>query len=121
MRVKNYQELKIWQKGMNLAILIYKVCEKLPSREKFGLMSQMQRAAISIPVNIAEGWSRKYTKEFIQFLRIALGSLAEVETLIILCENLRYLKRRGVVEARGHINELQKMIYVMVKSLTSRL
>jgi len=121
MGVKNYQELKIWQRGMDLATLIYKICEKLPTREKFGLISQLQRAAISIPANIAEGWSRNYTKEFIQFLRIALGSLAELETLLILCKKVGYLKKVAIEdEIRESIGKLRKMIYATIKSLNSR-
>ena len=120
-KIKSYQELKIWQKGMDLTVIVYKICEKLPSGERFGLISQMQRAAISVPANIAEGWSQKYTKEFIQFLRISLGSLAGLETMVMLCRKLNYLEISEESEIREKVRELQKMIYAAVKTLTSRL
>ena len=121
MGVKSYQELKIWQNGIELTIQVYKFTENLPPKEKFGLISQMQRASVSVPANIAEGWSRSYTKEFIQFLRISLGSLAELETMIILCQKLNYCEAQDENAIRGRIGELQKMIYATIKTLSSRL
>jgi four helix bundle protein len=76
----NHKDLDVWKKSMNLVVLIYDITSKFPSDERFGLTSQMRRAAVSIPSNIAEGAARKGDKEFIQFLMIALGSLSEVET-----------------------------------------
>jgi four helix bundle protein len=76
----NHKDLDVWKKSMNLVVLIYDITSKFPSDERFGLTSQMRRAAVSIPSNIAEGAARKGDKEFIQFLMIALGSLSELET-----------------------------------------
>src|SRR2546425_11563382 len=77
---KHYKELLVWQKGMVLARLVYKVTMKLPAEERYGLTSQMRRAAVSVPSNIAEGQARRGTSEFLQFLSIAEGSLAELDT-----------------------------------------
>jgi four helix bundle protein len=76
----DHKDLDVWKKSMNLVVLIYDITSKFPSDERFGLTSQMRRAAVSIPSNIAEGAARKGDKEFIQFLMIALGSLSELET-----------------------------------------
>jgi four helix bundle protein len=76
----DHKDLDLWKKSMNLVVLIYDITSKFPSDERFGLTSQMRRAAVSIPSNIAEGAARKGDKEFIQFLMIALGSLSELET-----------------------------------------
>ena len=89
--VKSYRDLEVWQKSMDLVVECYHVTGKLPKAETFGLSSQLQRAAVSIPANIAEGRARKHTKEFIQHLSIAYGSLAELETHILISERLRYI------------------------------
>jgi len=83
--VMNYQDLIVWQKAMELAEIVYVLARKLPKEELFALSDQMRRAAISIPSNIAEGHARNSTKEFIQFLSIAKGSTAEIETQLLLC------------------------------------
>jgi len=80
MSIKDYKELEIWQKGVNLAIELYKLTRTFRESKKFGLTSQVRRAAISVPANIAEGWGRGSTKEYVQFLFVARGSLLELET-----------------------------------------
>jgi len=80
--LKSYKELIVWQKSMTLVKELYKLTESFPENEKFGLTSQMRRASISIPSNIAEGWGRLSRKNYIQFLRISRGSLFELETQI---------------------------------------
>lgn len=84
----NFRNLKIWQKGMNLVCMIHKLTEMLPSTEQYGLLSQITRAAISIPSNIAEGRTRNSQKDFKRFLEIALGSTYELETQLITIKNL---------------------------------
>ena len=91
--IKTYKDLDIWQKGMDLSVLIYEVTKKFPVDEKFGLISQMRRCAVSIPSNIAEGSARNSYKEFVKFLHIALGSLAELETQLLLATRLGYLEK----------------------------
>lgn len=88
----NHKDLDVWKKSIELVENIYQFTEKPPDSEKFGLFSQMRRAAVSIPSNISEGAARKSDKEFIQFCYIALGSLAEVETQLILCQKLFIFK-----------------------------
>ena len=85
--IKSYKDLLIWQKGIQLVKEIYLICKDLPKDEVFGLQSQMKRAAISIPSNIAEGYGRNYTQNYIQFIKIARGSLLELETQIIISKN----------------------------------
>ena len=88
--MSSYKELIVWQKSIQLVIDIYKLTKIFPKEETYGLSSQMQRAVVSIPSNIAEGNDRNSSKEFSQFLRIARGSLAELETQIIISEKIGY-------------------------------
>lgn len=111
--VKNFKDLMIWQKGVFLVEQIYQQTEHFPRIEVFGLVSQMRRAAISIPSNIAEGYRRRHTKEFQQFLNIALGSLGELETQIILAFRLRYLSLEDQNKLCGQVDELVRMIVVL--------
>jgi four helix bundle protein len=85
MQVNSYQDLKVWQGGMQLAEDCYCFTKGFPREEMFGMTSQIRRAAASIPANIAEGWGRESTREYIRFLRVAQGSLKELETHLILC------------------------------------
>jgi len=103
---------------MELARVVYCFSDAIPSKERFGLISQMQRAAVSIPSNIAEGYQRKGTKELIQFLRIAYGSSAELETQIILAKNIYSLDIGGLLE---QLTEVQKMLNAYQTSLEAKL
>lgn len=91
-KVKHYKELKIWQKGMSVSKAVYELTSKLPVDERFGLTAQMRRAAVSVPSNIAEGQARHGTKEFLLFLSHAGGSLAELETQLLLSVDLGYCR-----------------------------
>ncbi len=84
MSIESYRDLEVWQRGMELAEQVYAVTRMFPPEERYGLTSQMRRAAASVPANIAEGWARRSTREFLQFLNIASGSLRELETYILL-------------------------------------
>lgn len=86
--VRSYKELKVWQKGIEVVKLIYAITDKFPKSETYGLASQMQRAAVSVPSNIAEGQARQHTKEFRQFLHTSLGSVAELDTQLIVAVEL---------------------------------
>jgi four helix bundle protein len=109
-KVRHYKDLKIWQKGMHLSKSICQLTKRLPSDERFGLITQMRRAAVSVPSNIAEGQARHGTREFLQFLSHASGSLAELETQVLLSMELGYcteVETSGIV---GEVSELQKMV-----------
>ncbi|WP_242131015.1 four helix bundle protein [Aestuariivivens marinum] len=110
-KTQSHRDLKVWQEAMNLVVIIYELTEKFPSNEAFGLASQLRRAAVSIPSNIAEGAGRKGGKEFARFLYIALGSLSEVETQIEIAVRLQYLK---------DIEEIYKTVY-FIRSMLSNL
>jgi four helix bundle protein len=112
-----YKELKLWQKAMELVTEIYREMTTFPSSERFGLTMQMQRSAVSIPSNIAEGAGRRTKADFAKFLDITQGSLNELETQIILAERLGYFEIDKVGRIQGEINELQKMNYSLIYSL----
>ncbi|MBS1842250.1 MAG: four helix bundle protein [Acidobacteria bacterium] len=116
---KHYKELFVWQKGMNLAKLVYKLTASFPVDERFGITSQLRRAVVSVPSNIAEGQARQSTKEFQQFLSIAEGSLAELETQLLLSVELAFCRKDQVEAALNEIDELQKMIGALKRKLSS--
>ena len=119
MGVKSYQELIVWQKAMQTARLVYLLVKKLPKEELFSLSGQMRRAAVSIPSNIAEGQARNLTKEFLQFLAIAKGSKAELETQLLLCVQIGYLADSDILEAMNLLREVGKMLSALTNSLTT--
>lgn len=112
-----YKELKTWQKAMDLATELYKVIGTFPSSERFGLSPQMQRSAVSVPSNIAEGAGRSTKADFAKFLDITQGSLNELETQLILAHRLGYIEMIKVDKMQVEINELQKMNYKLILSL----
>ena len=116
---KHYKDLLIWQKGMGLAKLVYKLTSGFPSEERYGLSSQMRRAAVSIPSNISEGQARQGTREFLQFLSHAEGSLAELETQLLISVDLDFASREDVEILLKEIDELQKMIVALKRKLSS--
>ena len=117
LKPKSYKDLLVWQRGMALAKLVYRLMVLFPREEKFGLTSQIRRAAVSVPSNIAEGQARQSTREFLQFLSHAEGSLAELETQTLLSVELGFVYREDVVEILGKIDELQKMIVGLKRKL----
>ena len=121
MEIKNYKDLIVWQKSIDLVAGIYVLLDKLPKKEMYALASQMRRAAISIPSNIAEGHERKSTKEYVNFLSIAQGSRAELETQLFLCIKLQYLSEEETKNAFELLSEISKMIKVMSKTLNREL
>ncbi|MBQ6018845.1 MAG: four helix bundle protein [Clostridia bacterium] len=116
--MSTYRDLNVWQKAMELAEYTYNLCSLLPEEERFGLISQMQRAAVSIPSNIAEGHGRNSDKEFIRFLMIANGSKCELQTQILLCEKIGYLKRENTKQVLVLTEKVGKMIYSLMNSLS---
>ena len=104
----NYNNLQIWQEAMDLVEDIYKLTVSFPSEEKFGLVSQMTRAAVSIPSNIAEGTGRNSDKDFAHFISIAIGSLYELNTQIVLSERLGYINQSQSQELQKKLDNLQR-------------
>lgn len=116
-KATHYKDLIVWQKGMELAKAIYKLTSKFPPDERFGLVSQMRRAAVSVPSNIAEGQARQGTKEFMQFLSHAMGSLAELDTQALLSVELGYCKQEDLTDIMRLIADLSRMIRALRRSL----
>ena len=117
MTVKNYRELMVWQKAMHLAESVYQATRTFPAEERFGLTSQVRRAAVSIAANIAEGQARQSTAEFLRFLSIANGSRAEVETHILLARRLNYVTSDIENELPGQTAQVARMLYGLRNSL----
>ena len=115
---QGYRDLVVWQKGIALAREIYLLTKKLPSDEKFGLVSQMRRAAVSVPSNIAEGQARHTTGEFVQFISHAEGSVAELDTQLTLCEQLKLLSPTECQSAASLLDELRRMLNSLRRKLT---
>ncbi|QQR50691.1 four helix bundle protein [Candidatus Nomurabacteria bacterium] len=112
--MKSYKDLIVWQKGIDLVNEIYVMTKKFPKSEQFSLTSQMLRAAISIPSNIAEGWSRNYQTEFGRFLSIAIASAAELETQVIIAK--RQYPEISYMKAESLVFEIQKMLLSLIKT-----
>lgn len=115
--IQSYRDLIVWKKSIRLAVEIYKLTENFPSSEKYGLVSQMRRAAVSIPSNIAEGRYRGSRKEFRHFLLNAFGSGGELETQIEIATLLPFGKKIDFSEADGFIDEVMRMLNTMIKNL----
>lgn len=121
-KIRSYKELEVWKKGLALTRDVYALSGVFPQDEKFGLTNQMRRAAASVPANIAEGWTRSGTKEFLHFLNIASGSLAELDTFMEIAGDLGYTKKSNRAEVvKNTITEIQKMTCAMMRSLNARL
>ena len=114
---KNYKDLLVWQKAIELAPHVYRLVKKLPKEESFSLGSQIRRAVVSIASNIAEGQARGHKKEFLQYLNITKGSLAELHTQLIIAEKLDYFLSEEVREIEGEIDIISKMLYGLINSL----
>ena len=120
--INRYRDLFVWQKSMALAKQVYSTTRSLPGDERFGLVSQMRRAAVSVPSNIAEGQARHGRKEFVQFLSHAEGSLAELDTQLTLAMELGYCTRPSEShKCVAMITELQKMIASLCRKVAARL
>lgn len=115
----SYKELIVWQKSYQLAVLIYKITRTFPKEETYGLVSQITRSAISIPSNIAEGYSRHRKLEYLQFLHIAYGSAAELETQLILSKDLGYLSAGNFTSAQNLLSEVMKMLNAIILKIKS--
>ena len=115
--VKNYEDLIVWQKSMDLAEKIYLITQDFPKEELYGLVSQLRRAAVSIPSNLAEGSCRRTTGEFIRFVNISSGSLAELETQLMLAARLNFITIEKLNELKTNTIEISKMLFSLQRSL----
>ena len=117
--MKNFKELRVWQKGIDLVVIVYEITASFPEEEKYGLSTQMRRAAVTIPSNIAEGHLRKTAKDFKQFLSIARGSCAELETQMIIAHKLGFIQEDNFNNLSLKIEELSKMLSSFYSKINS--
>jgi four helix bundle protein len=115
----NFKELKVWKAGIEVSKMVFELTRSFPPDERFGLISQMTRAAVSIPSNIAEGCGRRSAKEFFQFLSVSLGSAFELETHIILAKEFNYISDEQHSSLTNRITEVQKMLSGLQKNLAT--
>ena len=120
MPVKDYRELIVWQKAMNFVEFVYRATANFPKEELYGLISQMRRAAVSIPSNIAEGQARNTTRDFLHFLAIAYGSRKEVETQVLIAERLGYINNQQSNNLVQFTTEIARLISGLTNSLKKR-
>jgi four helix bundle protein len=119
-KARYYRDLLVWQKGIQLAKLIYQLTKSFPADERFGLVSQMRRAAVSVPSNIAEGQARHTTGEFVQSISHAEGSLAELDTQIVLALEFKYCRPADAETVSELIQELRRMLNGLRRNLITR-
>jgi four helix bundle protein len=118
--LKNYKDLKVWQRSYQLCLEIYKITKGFPREERYNLTSQIRRAAVSIASNIAEGYGRKTTSEYIRFLYIAYGSNCELETQILLAGDLGYIESGKLEMLKERIREVERMLKALIQSLEKK-
>jgi four helix bundle protein len=118
--LKNYKELKVWQKSYELCLKIYRMTTKFPKEEKYGLTAQIRRSAVSIPSNIAEGYGRKTTLDYVRMLYISYGSVCELETQILLAGDLDLLEKGELSKLKKDITEIERMLKALIKSLEKK-
>jgi four helix bundle protein len=115
--INSFKELIVWQKSYNLCLKVYFLTETFPKHEQFNLVSQIRRCSISIPSNIAEGSKRSTKKDYSNFLSIAEGSLAELETQLMLSKDLNFISEKDFKETSSLITEVGKMLHVLILKL----
>ena len=118
---KSYQDLEVWQKAMDLVVVCYQMAKGFPKSEIYGLVSQLQRAAVSVPANIAEGRQRQYSKEFLHHLSIAYGSLAEVETHVQIAGRLSYIDESRIDNVLNKTAEFGRMLNGLRRSIRKKI
>ena len=118
--LQSYRDLLVWQRALELAVRIYRLSEKFPKSEIYGLTSQVRRAAVSVPSNIAEGYGRGSRKEYLQFLSVAQGSLKELETQIILAQRLSYASEKDAEVTLSASETVGKMLGGLMRSLRTK-
>jgi four helix bundle protein len=117
MAVKHYRELVAWQKAMDLVQAIYEITRQFPRDEQFGLINQIRRASVSVPSNIAEGQGRRMRKQFALFLRIAMGSVQEIETQLLIAERLGYVTCAELLPVQERTQEVSRRVSGLLKAI----
>jgi len=117
-KIRNFRDLDIWKKGMEIVKDVYMTTNAFPKQEQYGLSSQMRRSSVSIPSNIAEGFNRLHNKEYKQFLYIALGSCAELETLIEIAAELKYMNEQKKATLLEKLDHESRMLSKLIKKIT---
>ena len=118
--LKNYKELNVWQKSYEFCLKVYRITAKFPNEERYGLSSQIRRSAVSISSNIAEGYGRKTTLDYIRMLYISYGSVCELETQILLAGDLGFIEIGELGTAKKDIAEIERMLKALIKSLENK-
>ena len=118
--LKSFKELKVWQKSYKLCLKVYKITKKFPKTEVYSFTSQMRRAALSITCNIAEGYGRKTTPDYLRFLYMSYGSICELETQTLLAGDLEYIETESLYELQGDLGEVERMLKALIKSIERR-
>jgi four helix bundle protein len=118
--LKNFKELKVWQKSYDLCLKLYKATRRFPKEEVYGITSQIRRSAVSVPSNIAEGYGRKTTPDYLKSLYIAYGSSCELETQLLLSNDLGYIKNGEIKELKEEMGEVERMLKALIKSLENK-
>ena len=118
--LKNYKDLKVWEKSYKLCLEIYRMTAKFPTEEKYGLTSQIRRSVVSIPSNIAEGYGRKTTLDYVRMLYISYGSVCELETQILLAGDLKLIEKGDLDTLKENIAEIERMLKALIKSLENK-
>jgi len=119
-KTQSYKDLIVWQKSINLAKIVYRLTAKFPAEEKFGIVAQMRRASISIPSNIAEGQARHTTGEFVQFISHSEGSVAELDTQLILSVELKFCESTAAAPCLELADEVRRMLNALRRRLIKR-
>jgi four helix bundle protein len=118
--IRSHRDLRVWQRAIDVVEHSYRLTDRFPRREVYGLSSQLQRAAVSIPANIAEGHGRKSTGAYLHHLSIAYGSLSELETHIEIAQRLKYVDWNDLEDLPGILEETRRMLAALIRSLESR-
>ena len=119
--METHKDLRVWHQGIELVTAIYLITKTYPKEEIFGLVSQMRRAAISVPSNIAEGYARGTDREKLHFLRISSGSMSEIETQVMLSLNLGYISQDSYKELSEKVTSVWKQLNALISSIKKRL
>jgi four helix bundle protein len=119
--MKTHKDLEVWQKSISLVTCLYALTSKYPSNEIYGITSQIRRAAVSIPTNLSEGAARSHRKEFVYFLSISIGSAAELETLLLISNNLKFLAEETYIQISVDLEKIIRMLINLKRSLSREL
>jgi four helix bundle protein len=119
--IQSFRDLLVWQKAIALSVRCYELTKEFPKDEMYGMTAQIRRASVSVPANIAEGHGREHTRSFIQFLRVAQGSLKELETHLVLAEQVQLMRAEALVEVNIMTDEIGRMLRALIRSLQDKI